>query len=635
MRTFTILSRALTLLLGCQIASASDDPSSRGQKRPNIIFIITDDQDSLLRSLDYQPAVKQQFREQGTYFEKHYCNIAVCCPSRVSLLTGKHAHNTNVTDVRLPFGGYPKFVSEGLNGNWLPSWFQQNRYNTYYTGKLMNNHSIINYNSPFPAGFNATDFLIDPNTYIYYNASMQSNRDPPRYVQGQYSTDTVAQRAVNFIDDAAQAPDPFFLTVAPIGPHGETIIPPTIPGQPRAAARFEPPVAADKYKNLYSGVKVPRTPNFNPDVANGPSYFKTLPKWNQTVIDYYDEFYRKRLRTLASIDDLINLVVAKTDALGITDNTYIIYTSDNGFHIGQHRLPAGKSCAIEEDINIPFFIRGPGIAKNRTIRYPTSHVDIAPTLFEIAGIPPRSEFDGAAMPIWAHQHGDPKGNHQTRDVSSTARSHSFAKAEHVNVEFWGANFGEGGYADGILNPTNNTNTYKALRLISTDGVFNLAYVVWCTNEHELYDMNVDSQQMNNIAVSFNATTLSTSPAVGPRAPTVEQENPFSSRLAPRKSGSDKPQFQDPGYILRLQSRLDTLLMVLKTCKAETCRDPWGRIHPDGKVKSLRDAMRAKYDDFYVRQQPKVRSVKCAAGYLRDLEGPGDDRGDVKIWDQKA
>lgn len=143
-------------------------------QRPNIVMIMTDDQDLKMNSIDYQPLVQKYFKEQGTTFTSHYCTIAQCCPSRVSLLTGKAAHNTNVTDVRAPFGtaclnryiqtqeltltgGYSKFVEQGLNGQWLPSWFQQGGYNTYYVGKLMNNHSVQNYNKPFPHGFNATD----------------------------------------------------------------------------------------------------------------------------------------------------------------------------------------------------------------------------------------------------------------------------------------------------------------------------------------------------------------------------------------------------------------------------------------------------------------------------------------------
>lgn len=74
------------------------------ETKPNFIFIITDDQDLHLQSLVYQPLVRKHFAEQGTTYRKHYCTVSQCCPSRVSLLTGRAAHNTNVTDVVAPYG---------------------------------------------------------------------------------------------------------------------------------------------------------------------------------------------------------------------------------------------------------------------------------------------------------------------------------------------------------------------------------------------------------------------------------------------------------------------------------------------------------------------------------------------------
>lgn len=79
-------------------------PEKPDAERPNIIFLLTDDQDVHLSSLDYMPFVKKHLLDQGTYFNKHYCTTAVCCPSRVTLWTGKTAHNTNITDVNPPYG---------------------------------------------------------------------------------------------------------------------------------------------------------------------------------------------------------------------------------------------------------------------------------------------------------------------------------------------------------------------------------------------------------------------------------------------------------------------------------------------------------------------------------------------------
>lgn len=161
--------------------------------------------------------------------------------------------------------------------------------------------------------------------------------------------------------------------------------------------------------------------------AGGASYHPTLDQWNDTVIDYYDDFYRLRLESLLAVDDLVDAVFEKLEALDLLDNTYVIYTSDNGYHIGQHRLAPGKSCAWEEDVRVPFFIRGPNVGKNHTVRYPTSHTDVAPTIFNLAGIPLRPDFDGAPIPI-------------SRDALQLR-----PRTEHINIEFWGPNYGEGQY----------------------------------------------------------------------------------------------------------------------------------------------------------------------------------------------
>jgi N-acetylglucosamine-6-sulfatase len=175
------------------------------------------------------------------------------------------------------------------------------------------------------------------------------------------------------------------------------------------------------------------------------------------------------LQSLQSVDELIDSIVDRLSTNpAVLNNTYLIYTTDNGFHIGQHRLPPGKSCNIEEDVNIPFFIRGPGIPKGAVQNIPSSHTDIVPTLFKLAGIPLRDDFDGEPIPV-------------TEEMLSTNE-----KSEHVNIEFWGEYLVEGNTFFGQSYFPNNT--YKHVRVIGDD--YDLAYAVWCTNEHELYDMAV-------------------------------------------------------------------------------------------------------------------------------------------------
>ena len=97
----TGISDQLPILKTLNVFTQNEAPKG---SRPNVVFILTDDQDLHMDSLSYMPLLKKHLLDEGTFFKRHYCTIAVCCPSRVSLWTGKTAHNTNVTDVAPPYG---------------------------------------------------------------------------------------------------------------------------------------------------------------------------------------------------------------------------------------------------------------------------------------------------------------------------------------------------------------------------------------------------------------------------------------------------------------------------------------------------------------------------------------------------
>ncbi|CEJ87402.1 hypothetical protein VHEMI04403 [[Torrubiella] hemipterigena] len=542
-------------------------------KRPNVVMILTDDQDMHMQSLDYMPLLKKHMTDRGTFYKRHFCTTAVCCPARVSLWTGRTAHNTNVTDVNPPHGGYPKFISQGLNENYLPVWLQDAGYNTYYTGKLFNAHTTDNYNAPHAAGWNGSDFLLDPFTYSYLNSTYQRNKEPPVSYEGHHTADVLAKKAMGFLDEAASNSAPFFLGLSPVAPHCNVWENTTgdHSTEKYKPLFFTPPIPADRHKHLFKTVKVPRTHNFNPENPSGVSWMAKLPKIEDGDVDAYDEFYRARLRTLQSVDELVQDVVHRLEELNILDNTYIIYTTDNGFHIGQHRLQPGKDCGIEEDINIPLIIRGPGVPEGHTTEIVTTHTDMAPTIMGLIGeaAPANARFDGTAIPL-------------TSSGIVDAAKH---RQEHVNVEYWGIAVGEGGRLGDDCVFQNNT--YKALRVVSPS--WNLYYSVWCTNEHELYDMKNDPGQLNNL--------LST----------TKRESPVASLN---------------GHALdKVVARLDALLFVLKSCKEETCVRPWHSLHPQGNVENLNDALSAKFDAFYTEQQVKVAFNRCELAHILEAEGP--------------
>ncbi|KIX07139.1 uncharacterized protein Z518_05116 [Rhinocladiella mackenziei CBS 650.93] len=597
-------------VLGSQLQQPLESGPTTGS-RPNIVFILTDDQDLHLDSLSYMPHVKKNLIDRGTLFQRHYCTIALCCPSRVSLWTGRAAHNTNVTDVNPPYGGYPKFVGQGFNEAWLPIWLQNAGYNTYYTGKLFNAHSLENYNSPFPAGFTGSDFLLDPYTYEYLNASFQRNQESPVSHEGEYSTDVLAGKAYGFLEDAIAEQKPFFLAIAPNAPHSNVKFKEDwFNGNSSThAVTTTPPIPAERHKHLFQDAVVPRNPGFNPKEASkwqphGVSWVSRLPRQNQTVVDFNDEFYRNRLRALQAVDEIVDGVVTRLAEHEILNNTYIFYSSDNGYHIGQHRLQPGKECGFEEDINVPLIIRGPGVPQNQVSTVVTSHTDLAPTFLSLAGADLRPDFDGTAIPLKKKPSVDVGA--QQLGLSDDARG------EHVNIEYWGFALAEGKYDQRMI----WNNTYKGLRLIGNN--YNFYYSVWCNGEHELYDLINDPYETKNLYKSNHFSAYHFASAAMSRS--AGEEDTHTGIRRSRSATSTKTTTTKT-TIHHLLSRLDSLVLVLKTCKARSCTHPWEVLHPTGNVKNLHDALDSRYDDFYEIQQERVRFDKCEKGYILESEGP--------------
>jgi len=416
------------------------------------------------------------------------------------------------------------------------------------------------------------------------NSTYQRNKDAPVSYEGQHSVDVLAKKAIGFLDEAYEAGKPFFLGVAPVAPHANIWSAAFKHGNHSnlTEVEFSPPVPAERHADLFKDAKVPRTENFNPDKASGASWIRKLPKQSAENVAYNDAFYVQRLRALQSVDELVDGLVRRLDAHGILDNTYIIYSTDNGYHIGQHRLQPSKQCSFDEDINIPLIIRGPSVPHNFTTDIVTTHTDLAPTLLGIAGAPLRDDFDGLAIPL-------------TADSLERAKE---SRHEHVTVEHWGFGSNEGVVYDWYPRLHWN-NTYKAMRVIGQ--TYNLHYQVWCNNEHELYDLNTDPGQMANLL----------------------HPDEQKKRLSGNASANTIRLLGLP--LDKVVQRLDSLLFVLKSCRAESCIDPWRQLHPAGNVASLKEALSPRFDAFYEERGrktgEKIEFDRCEKGYIVDAEGP--------------
>lgn len=329
---------------------------------------------------------------------------------------------------------------------------------------------------------------MDPYTYRYLNATFQRGFDKPVSYEGQYSTDVLANKTYEFLRDALAElrtnGKPFFLTTAPIAPHSNVHINKEVKnGNFTEKSNIQsPPIPAERHKHLFADARVPRTPNFNPNAHGGAGWISRLTKQNQTNIEYNDEWYRNRLRSLQAVDEMIDSLITQLSEAEVLDNTYIFFSTDNGYSIGQHRRQPGKQCAYEEDINVPFIVRGPGIAEGVETDVVTTHTDVAPTFLSLAGLdaPSTDDLDGKIIPLFAED----KISIDQAAESTTDHILPGRRQEHVNVEMWGIIMSEGKHGM-VLYPNH---TYKALRIIGPS--YNLLYTIWCHNEHELYDMSV-------------------------------------------------------------------------------------------------------------------------------------------------
>lgn len=602
-----------------------------GSRQPNIIFILADDQDQHMSSLNYMPYLQNHLVKEGTVYSRHYCTVSLGCPSRASLWTGKHAHNTNVTGASLPYSGYAKFVSRGLNDDYLPLWLQAAGYNTYYIGKLFDTHSLSNYNKPYLRGWNGSDFLLDPYNNEYLNATMQRNveiwgqdavHENPKNYQGQYVTDVIADKSMDLLDTAITqryeidgSGRPFFLTIAPPAPHCNTHMEADRDDASdttftKHQTEFSPAIPAKRHQHLFLEAVIPRTPDFNPDKDNTISWLKNLSKQNETDLHANDHFYRQRLRALQAVDEMIPRLLLKLEFAGILQETYIIYTSDNGYHIGQHRLQPGKQCAYETDVNVPMIVRGPDVLKGRVENKVSSHVDLASTFLSLAGMDPsisgpKYGLDGQSMVFHYFQPTSQAKDEvaleeQSETPLSTLNSGTLhaqdldQRAEHALIEMWGKSISEGKYGQRVY----HNNTYKALRVISATNTYNLLYIIWCTNERELYDLCQDPYAMDNLLVSRNITATSISISIS-------------------TDDHDGAKQQKRYSLDKVLSRLNALMVVLKTCKQRQCTHPWDTLHTPGTVGTLSDALDQRHDELYLARIPQVEFDRCEEAYIPD------------------
>ena len=422
--------------------------------KPNVVLILADDFSMNLMpkpgdGIKNMPALAKMQREGMTLTNFITVN-SLCCPSRASILTGMLPHNTHVETNTRPEGGLFAFSAAGNEVKTFAPLLKSAGYRTAFLGKYLNGWGP---GFAIPPGW---DYFASTNhgyTGFGYTLDVNGVQSTP----ADHFTDVIAELARAWISS-----EPFFLEMTPFSVHSP----------------YTPPA---RYASSFLTGSIPKTPAWDarPDAA-APAWLQIIPPLRDTTKVDLEAKYVMRLQGSAGIDDAIQKVRARISAMGLAGQTYVIFTADNGYHMGEMSLRAGKMTPFDFDSNVPFVIVGPGIAPGSASDELTMNIDIAPTLLDLAGVPIPATMDGRSMvPVFA----------------GSTNGRTMAVIEHLQTVM---DPDDPDYAEP---KAGDPPTYTALRGKGW------LYAEYATGEATYYDMTTDPYQLHNIAASLTPTRL--------------------------------------------------------------------------------------------------------------------------------
>jgi N-acetylglucosamine-6-sulfatase len=441
---------------------------------PNFVIILSDDQrwdtvdgthQAPGRPGPVMPFVTGELASHGVTFTNGQVSTALCAPSRASILRAQYAHRTGVLDNRPPDGGAEVFDDTSTVATWL----HDAGYRTGFVGKYLNGYDKL---SPcIPPGWDEWHAQVQVK---YYDYDLNDDGVVTHFGRRRedYSGDVMNQRALAFIE--AFDGRPFFLSLDQKAPHA-------------------PAIPAPRHVGLFDGIAPFRPPNYaEADVSDKPAWVQALT-WDSRGCDTCppghkcdacetDKFRQLQMESLQAVDEGIRDVVAALAAIGQLDNTLIVYTSDNGYSWGSHRWKV-KQCPYEECMRVPMIMRYDRlVGAPRTDDHVVLNVDLAPTLVELAGatVPPGYVVNG-------------------HSVVPLLRGGPVDWPRAMLNEHWNGKLPTNALVkQGRCSVTSDTTCKSDAHCPAGEACIVWKYVEYVTTETELYDLNTDPFELQNV-----------------------------------------------------------------------------------------------------------------------------------------
>lgn len=463
---------------GADTASEPDEPGSTTEMgtetgtaagQPNILYVLADDM--ALTDVENMPNLQRLIGDHGVTFANDFVTVSLCCPSRTTVLRGQYSHNTHVESNR-GNGGFIRFHEQGLEDEALPTWLQDAGYRTALIGKYLNDYPQTAADNYVPPGWDEWDSPVginnevDGNLYNQYGYLLNENGDLVDYGSdpGDYAGTVYVNKAREFIQDSAETDQPFFAYLSLVSPHA-------------------PATPAPQDENADVGETAPRPPNYDEsDVSDKPQWVQDLPPINPFDQQFIDGLYVERQRSIIGIDRAIGQLVRTLRQAGELDNTYIVFTSDNGQHLGHHGLQTGKQTGYDEDIHMPLLVRGPGVPEGETADAIVANTDLGPTFADLAGAEVPDFVDGRSF---ANLLTDPSGTNGRQSLL---------------IEHWVEDPGPGEDLSGagLQDVTPEFHGIRTARY---------TYIEYDGGDVELYDDVEDPYQLENLAETADPELL--------------------------------------------------------------------------------------------------------------------------------